>query len=239
MNGTFLIFATFLAAVIEGVEMMAILVGVGATRGWRSTLMGALAGFALLAAATLLLGNALLRIPIQGLRVVVGSLLLILGLQWLKKALLRLARPRAGKNAPAEVESTGELYGIDWYAFVVAFKAVMLEGLEIVFIVVTFGAEANQFGLAAGSAIAALVAVGGIAFLTRRWLLRIPREWLRFGVGVILSVFGMFWAAEGAGVRWPGGDWSLAWLLAIMTLTAFSYRALLRSREPTRADQSL
>jgi uncharacterized membrane protein len=125
MNGIFLIFATFLAAVIEGVEMMAILVGVGATCGWRSTLIGALAGFALLAASTLLLGNALLRIPIQDLRVAVGSLLLILGLQWLKKALLRLARPRARKNAAAEVQNTGEIHGIDWYAFVVAFMAVI------------------------------------------------------------------------------------------------------------------
>jgi uncharacterized membrane protein len=238
MNGTFLIFATFLAAVIEGVEMMAILVGVGATRGWRSTLIGALAGFALLAASTLLLGNALLRIPIQGLRVAVGSLLLILGLQWLKKAILRLARPHSKKNAPVEVQSAVEFHGIDWYAFVVAFKAVMLEGLEIVFIVVTFGAEANQIGIAAGSAVAALVAVGGVAFLTRRWLSRIPREWLRFGVGVILAVFGMFWAAEGAGVRWPGGDWSLLLLLAIMALTAFGYRALLRSREPIRVERS-
>jgi uncharacterized membrane protein len=203
-----------------------------------STLIGALAGFALLAASTLLLGNALLRIPIQDLRVAVGSLLLILGLQWLKKALLRLARPRARKNAAAEVQNTGEIHGIDWYAFVVAFKAIMLEGLEIVFIVVTFGAEANHIGIAAGSAVAALVAVGGIALLTRRWLSRIPREWLRFGVGVILAVFGMFWTAEGAGVRWPGGDWSLVWLLGVMALTAFGYRALLRCREPARVERS-
>src|SRR5437667_3464638 len=96
MNGMFPIVATFLAASIEGTEMIAILVGVGATRGWRSTLLGAAAGFALLAALTFALGNALLKIPIQGLRLAVGTLLLILGLQWLKKALLRIARPRAG-----------------------------------------------------------------------------------------------------------------------------------------------
>jgi uncharacterized membrane protein len=232
----FLVFATFLAATIEGVEMMAILVGVGTTRGWRSTAFGALAGFSLLAGLTLVLGDALLRIPIHGLRVAVGSLLLILGLQWLKKALLRIARPRARSKAPDENQSLpGER--IDWYAFVVAFKAVMLEGLEIVFIVVTFGAEANQIGTAAAAALAALVAVGAVAFLTHRRLSRIPREWLRFAVGVILAVFGMFWAAEGAGVRWPGGDWSLLWLLSTMTGTAFLYLALLRSRVQTRFEQ--
>lgn len=121
MNGLFLIFATFLAATIEGVETMAILVGVGTTRGWRSTALGAIAGFSLLTGFTLVLGEALLRIPIQGLRVAVGSLLLILGLQWLKKALLMIARPRQRKPLP-DLEIDVEQKGIDWYAFVVAFK---------------------------------------------------------------------------------------------------------------------
>jgi uncharacterized membrane protein len=229
MNGMFLILATFLAATIEGVEMAAILVGVGTTRGWRSTLFGAVAGSCLLAVLTFVLGNALLRIPIQGLRVAVGSLLLILGLQWLKKALLRIARPRAKKRTAVEVQPLSP-ERIDWYAFVVSFKAVLLEGLEIAFIVVTFGAEANRIGTAVIGAVAALIFVSGIAFLTRRWLSRIPREWLRFAVGVVLGAFGTFWAAEGAGIRWPGGDWSLVGLLTGMTATSFAFLSLLRSR---------
>jgi uncharacterized membrane protein len=232
MSGVFLVLATFLAATIEGFEMMAILVGVGATRGWRSTLLGAAAGFGLLSALTVGLGKALLEIPIQGLRVAVGSLLLILGLQWLKKALLRIARPRARKTAASEADP-GSTRNVDWYAFVVAFKAVLLEGLEIAFIVVTFGAEANRIGAAAAGAAAALVVVAAIAFLTRRRLAQIPREWLRFAVGIVLSAFGTFWAAEGANVHWPAGDWSLLALLAAMTGAAVAYLVLLRPRSRT------
>jgi uncharacterized membrane protein len=168
----------------------------------------ALAGFALLTALTIVLGNALLRIPVQWLRVVVGSLLLILGLQWLKKALLWIALPRTKKRASVEAQPLSS-ERIDWYSFVVAFKAVLLEGLEIAFIVVTFGTEANQIGTAVIGVLAALVAVGGVAFLTRRWLSRVPREWLRFAVGVVLVAFGG--------------------LLAGMTAMAIAYLALLRS----------
>src|SRR6266542_4382692 len=177
MSGTFPILATFLAASIEGVEMMAILVGVGATRGWRSTLLGAAAGFAILAGLTFAFGTALLNLPVQWLRLTVGALLLILGLQWLKKALLRIGRPGARKKAAkSQMESPAESQReIDWYAFVVAFKGVLLEGLEIVFIVVTFGAEAKQLGPAVVGAVVALVVVGAIAFMIREWLSRIPR----------------------------------------------------------------
>ena len=120
----------------------------------------------------------------------------------------------------------------------VAFKAVLLEGLEIAFIAVTFGAEANQIGTAVIGALAALVAVGGVAILTRRWLSRVPREWLRFAVGVVPVAFGTFWAAEGASVRWPAGDWSLVGLLAGMTAMAFAYLALLRSYRAARIPES-
>ena len=227
MNAVLLILATFLAATIEGVEMMAILVGVGATRGWRSTLIGAAAGFAFLAGLTITLGSALLTIPIQALRLAVGSLLLILGLQWLKKALLRIARPSARRSAPAEFPPASP-EKIDWYALVVAFKGVLLEGLEIAFIVVTFGAEANRIGAAAAGAAAALLLVAVVAFLIRGWLSRVPRAWLRLAVGLLLSAFGTFWAAEGALVKWPGGDLAIVGLLAVMTVAAFSYLTLLR-----------
>jgi uncharacterized membrane protein len=229
MNGMFPIVATFLAASIEGTEMIAILLGVGVTRGWRSTLLGAAAGFAVLAGLTFAFGTALLSIPIERLRLIVGGLLLILGLQWLRKALLRIARPHPRRKTAAhrtsETESPAKT---DWYAFVVAFKGVLLEGLEIAFVVVTFGAEANQLGVAAAGAIAALLVVSAIALLVRGWLLRIPREWLRFMVGLVLAAFGMFWAAEGALVRWPGGELAILGLLGIMTATAFGYLALLR-----------
>jgi uncharacterized membrane protein len=231
MTGMFALVATFLAASLEGTEMMAILVGVGATRGWRSTLIGAAAGFAFLAGLIFVLQTALLNFPIQPLRLVIGALLLILGLQWLKKALLRIARPSARKQAAeiSEPELKPESEGkIDWYAFVIAFKGVLLEGLEIAFIVVTFGTEAHQVGLAVAGAVAALVVVGGIGFLIRGWLSRIPREWLRFGVGLLLAAFGTFWAAEGALVRWPGGDLALLGLMGVMSATAFAYLALLR-----------
>jgi uncharacterized membrane protein len=227
MNAMFLILATFLAATIEGVEIMAILVGVGATRGWRSTLLGAAAGFALLAGLTFTLGNALLNIPIQELRLAVGALLLIFGLQWLRKALLRIARPSARRKAAVQLQPVSR-EKIDWYAFVVAFKGVLLEGLEIAFIVVTFGAEASRIGTAAVGAVAALVVVAGVAFLIRGWLSRVPREWLRFAVGLLLTAFGTFWAAEGALVQWPGGELSVLGLLAVMAGTAFAYLALLR-----------
>ena len=217
--------------------MAAILLGIGTARGWRSTILGALAGFTLLTALTIILGNALLRIPIQGLRVVAGSLLLILGLQWLKKALLRIARPRTRKRASVEGQALSPEI-IDWYAFVVAFKAVLLEGLEIAFIVATFGAEANQIGTALIGALAALVAVAGAASLTRNRLARVPREWLRFAVGVVLAAFGTFWAAEGMSVRLPGGEWSLVGLLAGMTAMAFAYLALLRSHGAARIAES-
>src|SRR4051812_3003382 len=134
-------------------------------------------------------GNALLPIPIQALRVAVGSLQLILVLQWLKKALLRIARPRTIKRASVESQSQSPTK-IDRYSFLIAFKAVLLEGLEIAFIVVTFGAEANQIGTAVIGTLAALIAVGGVAFLTRGWLSRVSREWLRFAVGVVLAAFG-------------------------------------------------
>jgi uncharacterized membrane protein len=237
MTGTFAVLATFLASSIEGTEMMAILVGVGATRGWRSTLFGAAAGFAFLTGLIFVLQTALLTFPIQQLRLVVGALLLILGLQWLKKALLRIARPGARKKT-AEISETGlrpeSQEKIDWYAFVIAFKGVLLEGLEIAFIVATFGAEAHEVGLAAAGAVAALVVVAVIAFLIRGWLSRIPREWLRFGVGLLLAAFGTFWAAEGALVRWPGGDLALIGLMGVMTATAFAYLALLRHTSGAR-----
>ncbi len=222
MNGIFLVLAAFLASAIESVEMAAILIGVGETRGWRSTWLGALTGFALLAVVVIGMGTALKAVPIDRLRLIVGALLLIFGLQWLKKALLRLSgRKRKTQHEDVGTEPAITRDRMDWYAFVVAFKGVLLEGLEIAFIVVTFGAEARAIWLASMGAIAAFVVVTLIAFQVHPILAKIPREWLRFAVGILLTTFGTFWSGEGAGVHWPGSDGALLVLLALLTGLSF------------------
>ena len=236
MNGIFLVVAAYLASAIESVEMVAILVGLGVTRGWRSTWMGAAAAFVVLGGTVIGLGTALESIPIQWLRLGVGALLLIFGLQWLKKALIRLGWPdNRKKHKDEDAQPPPEPGKVDWYAFVVAFKGVLLEGLEIAFIVVTFGAQSHQIELGAIAAAAAFATVGGVAFLIRGWLSRIPREWLRFGVSVLLTTFGIYWSAEGAGVHWPGEDLSLLGLLGVMTGVAFGLLWLLRVTRPVQA----
>lgn len=198
--------------------------------------MGAAAGFALLAIVVIALGAALKAIPIEMLRLVVGALLLVFGLQWLKKAVVRLGRPSQKKRAHADedaqpLRSRG---AVDWYAFVIAFKGVLLEGLEIAFVVITFGAETKRIWLASVAAGCAFLAVAGIAFAIRAWVARIPREWLRFGVGILLTSFGAYWSAEGAGVQWPGGDWALLALLAFITAFTTSLLVLLKQAAPAR-----
>lgn len=233
MNLTFLLLATFLASAIESVEMVSIVIGVGATRGWRSTWLGAMAGFAVLAAVVIVMGTALRAIPIEWLRLLVGALLLIFGLQWLKKAVVRLARPWKKKSKRLDdIEPAAKPAAIDWYAFVISFKGVLLEGLEIAFVVVTFGAEAHHIWLAAIAAVAALGAVAGVAFLIRSWVARIPREWMRFCVGILLATFGAYWSAEGAGVRWPGGDAALVLLLGGFSACSLLLIAMLRQNAP-------
>ncbi len=238
MNGIFLFVAAFLASAIESVEMVAILVGVGATRSWRSAWMGAAAGFALLAAVVIGMGAALQSIPIQWLRLTVGALLLIFGLQWLKKAVLRLARPNQRKKHVEEDEMhpVPEPGAMDWYAFVIAFKGVLLEGLEIAFVVVTFGAAAHGIGLASIAALAAFASIAGIAFWIRGWLARIHREWMRFAVGILLTSFGTFWSAEGSGAHWPGNDLSLVVLLAAVTAVSFTLLWLVRQQAAATAN---
>lgn len=239
VNGPFLFLAAFLASAIESVEMVAILIGVGATRRWRSTWLGAAVGFAVLAVLVLVLGTALQAIPIEWLRLFVGALLLIFGLQWLKKAVLRLALPWRKKrpgDLHDEVEPAVRPGSVDWYAFVIAFKGVLLEGLEIAFVVITFGAEARQIPLASVAAVTAFLAVAAVAFFVRTWVARIPREWLRFGVGILLTTFGTYWSAEGAGVHWPGGDLALVALLAIIAGSTICLLWLLKHSNAQRVE---
>ncbi len=224
------------ASAVETVEAVTIVLALGATRGWRSPLLGAGAALAVLAVAVAALGPALGLIPIDVLRLVVGSLLLVFGLQWLRKAILRASgfkavhdedRIYAEEVARAREAGTPQR-GLDGYAFTLSFKSVLLEGLEIVFIVLTLGASHGSTLLAAAGAAAAVVGVVAVAVAVRRPLSRVPENQLAFAVGVMLSAFGIFWASEGAGVDWPGGDIALPVLAVVTAAWALAFVALLK-----------
>jgi uncharacterized membrane protein len=216
--------SVFLACAVEAVEALTIVLAVGFTRSWRSTFTGVGAALAVLAVVTAALGPALTSLPINALRLAVGGLLLVFGLQWLRKAILRASGLKALHDEDAifaEVHSAasgagalGE--GLDGYSFTVAFKGVFLEGLEVIFIVLTFGTNQHNVGLAAIAAVVAVAAVILTGIVIHAPLSRVPENTMKFGVGVMLTSFGMFWGAEGAGAHWPGGD---AALLAIIPAT--------------------
>ena len=212
----------------------------GLTRGWRSTLVGAGAATLALAAIVAALGPALTVIPIGTLRLVVGGLLLVFGLQWLRKAILRASGWRAVRDEDAvfareRAEAANaphfERAGLDWYAFTVSFKGVLLEGLEVAFIVLTFGSTQGSIPLAALGAGAAIVLVVLAGILVREPLGRVPENTLAFAVGVMLTTFGIFWGAEGAGVEWPGGDAALLGVLAFVSLVSLGFVTTLRRRK--------
>jgi Ca2+/H+ antiporter, TMEM165/GDT1 family len=223
---------TFLASAVEAIEMVTIVVGVGATRGWRSTLVGAASGFGVLAVVVVVLGAALSRVPIGPLRLIVGALLLTFGLQWFRKGVMRVAARGlagiGGQDPHEAAEWTGP--GMDWTAWFLAFKGVVLEGLEIAFIVVTFGAGANQLGVAVIGGVGALIIVGGIGFALHQTVRQIPRSLLQLIVGILLTTFGTFWAIEGLGIDWPAGDAAIPVLLALYVVTALTYITLERNR---------
>ena len=164
-----------------------------------------------------------------------GALLLIFGLQWLNKAVVRIGKRYRKTFELEDTDTPPEAGDMDWYAFVVSLKGVLLEGLEIAFVVVTFGSESKNLALPSIAAVSAFVAVAGLAFLVHGWLANIPREWLRFGVGGLLSAFGTFWAAEGAGVRWPGGDLAILALLVTNAGMAFALIAGVRAGAKSNA----
>jgi uncharacterized membrane protein len=235
MHSVLLVVAAFLASAVEMVEALTIVLAVGVTRGWRSAGWGvaaALGGLVLIVAG---LGPALANLPIDSLRLVVGTVLLVFGLQWLRKAVLRASGLKALHDEEAiyaaEVallRASGERPGHDWYAFTVAFKGVFLEGLEVAFIVVTFGGTQRNVGLAAVGAAAALVVVLIAGIFVHAPLTRVPENTLKFGVGVMLTSFGIFWGAEGAGIAWPGADASILGVIAFVIVTSFGLVALAR-----------
>ena len=218
--------SVFLACTVEAVEALTIVLAVGVTRSWRSTFTGVGAALVLLTAVTAALGPALTALPINSLRLVVGALLLIFGLQWLRKAILRASGLKAMHDEAQAYEHEREAAegaastssGIDPYSFTIAFKGVFLEGLEVVFIVLTFGANQHNVGLAAAAAGVAVGLVALVGVAVHAPLARVPENAMKFAVGVMLTSFGMFWGAEGAGAHWPGGD---AALLALVPGTLF------------------
>ena len=247
MSSNVLLFlTTFVASAVEAVEALTIVLAVGVVRGWRSTLIGVGAAAIVLAAIVAVLGPALRAIPIDSLRFVVGALLLAFGLQWLRKAILRASgykplhdegaafareRDEAGAAAPTAPKR------LDWYSFTVAFKGVLLEGLEVTFIVVTFGSTQGRLGLAAVAGAAAVVVVVAVGLVVRGPLERVPENTLKFVVGVLLTSFGIFWGGEGAGVDWPGSDVAILGLIAFLGLLSIGLTRVLRQRriEPSPA----
>ena len=233
MTGVALVLVTtFLASAVEAIEMVAIVLGVGATHNWRSTFAGVGAAFLVLAVLVVGLGVALSAIPIGALRLVVGAFLLIFGLQWFAKGVRRVAaRGLTGMRMDSDGEPGGsDRLAFDWTAFVLAFKGVLLEGIEVAFIVVSFGTNANQLGAAVVGGAGALVVVGGVGAALRRLVTRIPRSLLQLLVGVLLTTFGSFWALEGLGVTWPGGDAALPGLLAFYAAAAGAFLLVERRR---------
>jgi uncharacterized membrane protein len=233
-GGTVLI-AAFLASAVEAIEMAIIIVGVGTTRGWRSTLLGAGGGFGVLAVLTVALGGALSLVPINALRLVVGGLLLVFGLQWLRKGIRRVsANGFAGYRGGVEhlEDEPVPATGIDWTAFVLAFKGVVLEGLEVAFIAVSLGATAGAYTPAIVGAVSAVVIILAAAAATVGLVRRIPRSALQLIVGTLLTSFGTFWGGEGLGVEWPGSDAAIPALVVFYVGVAALYTALLRHRSP-------
>lgn len=217
-----LFLAVFGACAVEGVEAVTIVLAVGLSRGWPSALAGVAVALIVLGAIVAVLGPALTVLPIDVLRLVVGGLLLIFGLQWLRKAILRASGSKALHDEEAifaaelaAARAAGrEPRGIDGYGFTVSFKSVLLEGLEVAFIAVTFGSNQDNVALAAAAAVAAVAVVATAGVAARAPLSRVPENTLKFGVGIMLTAFGTFWSVEGAGAEWPGEDVAIPVLIA-------------------------
>ncbi|WP_194918749.1 COG4280 domain-containing protein [Catenulispora rubra] len=246
MGTAFLLLSVFLACAVEAVEALTIVLAVGLTRGWRSALQGVAAGLLLLAVVVAALGPALTVLPLKALRLVVGGLLLTFGLQWLRKAILRASgykdlrdeaaayqrEVKAAREAAASRKSLVE----DWYAFTLSFKGVVLEGLEVAFIALTFGANQRDIPLAAVAAVAAVLAVCAAGVAIKAPLARVPENTMKFAVGVMLTGFGLFWGAEGAGAHWPGNDAALPLVLAYILLVAVGAVWVLKRRRAAWAN---
>ena len=211
-----IVLAAFLASFVEGVEAFTIVLAVSVVRGVRPALLGALAAFALLALAVALLGPLIARVPIHGLQLVIGVLLLLFGLGWLRKAILRAGGAVAlnDESVAFDKQTAALAAAADWIAGMAAFKAVLLEGTEVVFIVLAVSARPGMLSPAALGAVAAWLVVLALGLAIRRPLARVPENGLKFVVGALLSGFGVFWISEGLGAPFPLGDWAIPVLIA-------------------------
>jgi uncharacterized membrane protein len=235
--------SVLLACAVEAVEALTIVLAVGTTRSWSSALYGVGAAVAALAVVVAALGPALTALPINVLRLVVGGLLLVFGLQWLRKAVLRAAglkelhdeQQAFAHETEAALSAGGKpASGFDGYSFAIAFKGVFLEGLEVAFIVLTFGANQHRIALAAAAAAVAVALVVAAGVAAKAPLARVPENTLKFSVGVMLTSFGTFWGAEGAGATWPGGDAALLAIIPCIVIVSVAMVLWLR-RAPGRA----
>lgn len=237
-----LVLTVFVACAVEATEALTIVLAAGLTRQWRSTFQGLGVALVALAVVVAVVGPAVQALPLTALRLVVGALLAIFGLQWLRKAILRATGYKAlhdeasayqreiAAAQAAPVTARGRVQ--DWYAFVLSFKGVFLEGLEVIFIVVTFGGNQHNLGAAVIGAALAVVVVTVVGIGVRAPLARMPENTLKFAVGIMLTSFGTFWGAEGAGVSWPGEDAALLVIVPVVALVALSYAALLHRGRP-------
>jgi uncharacterized membrane protein len=249
VNAVALFAAVFLACTVEAVEAATIVLAAGTARDWRSATTGMLTALASLVLIVAALGPALSIVPLRGLRLVVGGLLLVFGLQWLRKAILRASGHKASHDEDEiyrrEVAAASAVPALgprrprsvpDWYGFTLSFKGVLLEGLEVAFIALTLGSNARDVPLAAVAAVCAVLIVAAAGAAVRGPISRVPENAMKFVVGVMLTAFGTFWGAEGAGARWPGSDASLMVLVPAIALFALALIAAARRIPAAEAD---
>ena len=227
----------FVSSLVEAVEALTIVLAVASVRGWRPAATGALAGLALLVVIVLALGPLLGRVPMHVFQLLIGVLLLLFGMRWLRKAILRAAGVIALHDEAfafaTETEALRDLAHrnearLDWLAGLASFKAVVLEGLEVVFIVIAIGAGRGLLGAASLGALAACLVVIAIGVVIHRPLQQVPENTLKFAVGVMLSAFGVFWTGEGLDVPWPGEDFAILAFAALFLIVALAAVALIR-----------
>jgi uncharacterized membrane protein len=245
VNAVALVLTVFIACAVEAVEALTIIMAAGLTREWRSTFQGMAVALAVLAVVVAAVGPALTLFPIGALRLIVGALLAVFGLMWLRKAILRASgykdlHDEAGiyqrQVAAARAAAPGGRHGVrDWYAFTLAFKGVLLEGLEVVFIAITFGDNQGNLGLAALGAVAAVLVITAVGVAARAPLARVPENTMKFAVGIMLTSFGSFWGAEGAGVHWPGNDAALLGVIPFIAVVSIGYALVLRRARASTA----
>jgi uncharacterized membrane protein len=242
-SAVILVLAVFGASCVEAVEALTLVVAAGTTRGWRSAFEGAAAALALLVVLVAAIGVPLIHyVPIDVLRVVIGGLLLVLGLGWLRKSILRASGHKALHDEDlifaktvAELETDEQEHAKkrDAIGFTIAFKGVLLEGTEVLLIVLSLGASSHRLGLAALAAGAAAIVVTAVGVVVARQLREVPENTMKLGVGVMLTSFGVFWIGEGSGFHWPGSDLAILVLIGVfLAVTALSIQ-FMRSVLPT------